>query len=77
MKSPTTEIPSETAVKLLVSRAAKPKRPSEVYSGTRFVTHMNLNQEFAEGSARSLAWFFGALAVFILLYAVHEMAGVR
>jgi hypothetical protein len=69
-------IPSETLVRRLLRRAAKPVRPSSIEWKIPFAQETDLNREFAAGRSQGGAvWFFGSLSMFVILYVICVSLG--
>lgn len=68
--------PPEAAVRRLLGRFARRRRPARPPSTTPHATDTDPNREFAR-TDQTAVWFFIFLTIFALLYAVVEKMHVR
>lgn len=68
--------PPEVAVRRLLGRFARRRRPVRAHSTTPHATDSNPNREFARTDQTAI-WFFVFLPIFVLLYAIVEKMHVK
>lgn len=70
------EIEHETAVKQLLRKAARRRRPSQLYSIVPHGQETDANREFASRrEPNGLVWFFLFLPAFVIAYAICVKMG--
>lgn len=68
-----TSAPEETEVRRLLSRRRRKERLPDV----RSASHLDLNREFGEPADETAKFFFAALILFGLLFAICDWTGIR